>query len=554
MKIKSFKIKSEIDGIKPFSYDSLGNTVILTGKNGSGKTRFLKLLCNHLTSLNHNDLLEFYYVSNDEKEILYNNIGLIKIANYSHYDAILQSAKKFSPYVIGKAKDLLLECNYEETALNALLVIQDMAYGYSEEFKDGKRFLEFKQFLLDNFDIILDKGDTNITVFDRDIESAQLSPGQLYLLRIAVACFFNEKKDNLLFVLDEPELHLHPKAMIKMLEKLREFFPNSQFWISTHSLELISYTVCVESSTIVLCFEHGCITPLRSNPNDIIEGLLGHGDNLAFIQRFYNLPDEYACIQFALECFNEAETKSGKHGDPQQEIISEVLKSGGTIVDYGAGQGRLLEQISLDTPELLTKISYYAFNIPSCNDISKCLEIMSENKIDCKNHFTDVHSLESHLYQKTDKVFLVNVLHEIEPTEWSDVFLVIYNLLKENGKLYIVERDILTVGESPYECGFLMLTSNAAIKLFGNCEEKRHPKKNYIVRYTIERENLAHIGNQKIKDSVETIKQDAINEIRSLKSLGTTKVQKERYNRGMKLSFWLNQYANASLILENFDI
>ena len=141
MKIKKVKLKCEHKGILPFEQDELGDVVILAGENGSGKTRLLNMLGRYIQCLEAQDKIMLWYDDGTGADSIYSTAASLKVANYSHYDAVLQSASKFPPYVIGKAKELLLKCDYEETALNALLVIHDMAYGYSEEFKDLKKFI-----------------------------------------------------------------------------------------------------------------------------------------------------------------------------------------------------------------------------------------------------------------------------------------------------------------------------------------------------------------------------------------------------------------------------
>lgn len=550
MKISKVCLKEKCNGISPFEQDSLGNVVVLTGSNGSGKTRLLNLVHNCVKNLENKNYLELNICDNEGKEEVFTSPEKLKVVNYSHYDAVLQSPKSYSPYVIGKAKKLLAEYNYEETALNALLVIQDMAHGYSEEFRDGKDFEKFRSMAHEKFGIELEKTEDSIKLFGLDIEKAKLSPGQQYLLRIAIACQFNKKIDNLIFMLDEPEIHLHPKAMIEIIEYMRECFKNSQFWISTHSIELVSYMVATVEDSTVLCMNKGMVRTLRSDSSDVIDGLLGHRDNRIYMQQFYNTPDEYACVRFATECFMEDKTLSGKKKDPQQSLITSLLTDEQVIVDYGAGKGRLLEQLSLDSPDLLKKITYYAFDV-SEKDSKICKTVMKNNEMPEEQYSNDIENLKSVLSKKVDYVFLVNVLHEISPKYWKEIFENIAAMLKDNGSLCIVEREELTVGEAPYDCGFLMVTENSVKKLFEKCERCTHDTKKYIVRYTIDARNVGGVDDTKIKRCIESIQDDAFGEIAKLRKKEDVKINKERYKKGIKLAFWLNQYANAALVLNN---
>lgn len=554
MKIASIELKEEQNGICPFERnklgEELGDVVILTGANGSGKTRLLNMVRRHILTLEYKDKLKLTFLDEAGQEREYSEASLIQVANYSHYDAVLQLSKNFSPYVIGKAQKILAECNYEETALNALLVIEDMAYGYSEEFKDGKKFQEFCQFVSEKFDLKIEKTDTGIHLSGLQAEDAKLSPGQQYLLRIAVACFFNENKENLLIILDEPELHLHPKAMIRMVKHMWNHFENTQFWISTHSVELISYVVSAVDSSTVIQLDRGQVSLLRSNSGQIIESLLGVRDDNLYLQQFYNLPDQYARIRFAVECLGNADTKKGKRNDPQQKLITPMLDGNSVIVDYGAGQGRLLEQLAMDAKERIPQIEYFAYNLLGSEDEARCKEIMNENDIAEDHYFNDIPQLRTKLAQRASHVFMVNVLHEIPPTEWQEIFGTIYGLLRGNGKLCIIERETLTVGEAPYNQGFLMITENAAGELFKHYTLDRHETNKHIVRYVIEKEELQNISVEDVWKAVEKIGEDSFEQIKIIKAEGKIKKLKDRYQRGIDLAFWTNQYVNAALILK----
>lgn len=51
MRISSIKLTESKDGLTPFFVSSLGKVVILAGRNGSGKTRLLKLLIQYVTAV-----------------------------------------------------------------------------------------------------------------------------------------------------------------------------------------------------------------------------------------------------------------------------------------------------------------------------------------------------------------------------------------------------------------------------------------------------------------------------------------------------------------------
>lgn len=559
MKISSICLKKEKYGLRPFKKINLGENVILTGKNGSGKTRLLKLLVQYIESLKNgisDDSLELE-IENEKKyeELTSENVNKIKISNYSHYDARIQPPDSFTPYVICKAKDILRTCNYEETALNSFLLLDDMAHGYSKEFSDRIQFNQFADKIYKTFNIKLgiDKKTNRLTMFDMDINESLLSPGQQYLLRIAIACYRNNVDDNLIFLLDEPELHLHPQALIELINVLRQKFSKSQFWISTHSLALISYMTVSNKDTTVLYLEEGNIELPRSNSSKLLTGLIGDEKNRFAIRQLFALPDEYACNKFAVECFIPPVTLESSSNDPQTNMIQSILKENDVVLDYGAGKGRFFEELALTDLDIVSKVKYYAYDKYS-TDSNICKQVMNKYGANEKNYFNNIDQLLPVLKEQVDYILLINVLHEIPPKEWLIMFETMQQLLKATGKLIIVEREELMIGEYPYDNGFLMITKNGAKELFcsGCYEYDEHPIKKYIVKYTINKSGLS-VNNDKITRCIKAIKVDSLQTIKKLKSEKKHMSDDQRFRLGIKLAFHLQQYANANLIMEEFD-
>lgn len=563
MKISTIEFKKDKMGIGPFKsceLGELGDVVILTGANGSGKSRFLKSIEKYINDLHigneeDNVILNIMDESGSEVKLDLSNANHIEVINYSHYDAKLQIPNNFTPYVIHNAKTKLERCNYEETALNSLLFLCDMMKGYSDEFKDGKYFEEFCLWVKEKFNIELSadesNGEKSLEIFGRKPEDAGLSPGQRYLLRIAVACFRNQKVKDGIFFLDEPELHLHPQALINVITCLRNTFSENQFWISTHSLALISYLTAAEEKCTVITMMKGKPFLFRSNSSVVLDGLMGTSDNIVAMRALLCTPDEYACNRFSIECNNPPDVVSAKKGDPQNEMIEILLKERDTVVDYGVGKGRFFEGLGIDCAdtELAKKINYFAYD-KSEKYAEKCKTIMVQYGSRAENYYNDVEALKEKVSGKSDYVLLVNVLHEIDPIYWEEVFGNIKALLNENGSLIIVERSRLTVGEAPYKNGFLVLTRDAAKELFGegNVECKVHSRKEYIEKYTIKKGRL-DVSKENICLCVEKIQQDAYASIKRLKGADDTE---KDYKNGLEMAFWLHQYANASLIKREF--
>lgn len=556
MKMSSIELENEIDGLKRFGRFSLGNIVVLAGSNGSGKTRLLKLLERYVHGLQDGQdtgILKISIAETDADDagepLTLETVSKIELVNYSHYDAQLQPPRDYTPYVISKARLLLREYDYEETALNALLLLEDMSNGYSPEFKDGTEWEHFVKEYAAPFHIELSRDrDGRPLLFDLETERAALSPGQQYLLRMAVACYCNEQNNKVVFLLDEPELHLHPQAQIELIKTLRSKFPNTQFWVSTHSLALISFLTVFDKSTTVLYMSKGRTMLPRSDSGDLLNGLIGTEDNRFAIRQLMAEPDEYACNRFAVECLTKPDVSGPLTRNPQNELLKDFFAKGNVIVDFGVGKCRFLEELSQEIPtDTIARSRYYAYDKFDTYAAAARLS-MDTYGSSAENYYNDKAALLEKLNGSADYVLMINVLHEIDPKEWGDEFITIQKLLKEGGKLVIVEREELTVGEAPYSNGFLMMTRDGAKALFGeaNCTYMCHPQKTHIVGHMVSKAGLIR-AKDKISDCVEQIRTDALEKIREIKNLPADG-DRMKFKNGIRLAFYLNQFANSSLI------
>lgn len=561
MKLSSVEIKQTRNGLSGDGRLFLGNIVVLAGSNGSGKTRLLKLLEDSVHSLQAGQEADelVLWISKtesgaEETPLTVENADRIKLVNYSHYDAQLQAPRDYTPYVISKASSLLQKYDYEETALNALLLLEDMANGYSPRYRDG---LEWEAFVRDYtapFHLELSRdGDGHPLLFDQKTDGAGLSPGQQYLLRMAVACYCNERNEKVIFLLDEPELHLHPQAQIQLIETLRAKFPEAQLWIATHSLALISFLTVYDKSTTVLYLSKGEVRLPRSNSSDLLAGLIGSEENRFAIRQLMASPDEYASNFFAVQCLTDPDVSPALTRNPQNDLLEEFFSQGRVILDFGVGKCRLLEEISPQVSvDAIAQTRYYAYDkYPKYADQAK--RNMETYGSSASRYFNDKSLLLDKLAGQVDYVLMVNVLHEINPLTWVAEFDDIHRLLKEDGRLVIVEREELTIGEAPYSNGFLMMTPNGAAALFGqeNCFYRQHSQRPHIVGHIIRREGLPRV-RETLSDCLEAIHADALEKIREIK-LTNAGDDQSRFACGIRLAFYLSQFANSSLIRRDLE-
>ena len=306
-------------------------------------------------------------------------------------------------------------------------------------------------------------------------------------------------------------------------------------------------------NTTVLFMENGNTTLFRSNSTQLLKGLVGEEENIFSSHQLLVMPDQYSCYKFSVECSDPPKTLNASGDDPQTNLIETVLNPNNVVIDYGAGKGRFLEELSISGKNNIAQsIIYYAYD-KFKDDASKCKYIMKQNGFPEDNYFNNINDLINKINNEADYVLLINVLHEIPPIEWKKLFESISKLLKDSGKLIIVEREELTIGESPYDEGFLMITKSGSEKLFGknNVKLLRHPQKHHIVKYVVSKEGL-FIDSKNVYNCISQIKEDSLYMIKKIKS-ETNKNDKnlKKYKVGIKLAFYLQQFANASILSDN---
>jgi len=400
--------------------------------------------------------------------------------------------------------------------------------------------------------------DGDAKLFGFPLGNSNLSDGQKILLQFCMAIYSQETALNdLILVLDEPENHLHPSVIIKLLDKIQRCNSNGQIWIATHSIPLLAHF----NPALIWYVENNKIQYAGKIPEKVLQSLLGDDDEIAKLQDFISLPAQYATNQFAFECLIEPSAIMTTSDDPQtHQIRTELLKLSENgkirVLDYGAGQGRLILGLFdldvTDRTQLIDKLDYIAFdncdkNKEQCENTIKRVFNDSNNR-----YFNDMNKLLSHYNKGSFNVIVMcNVLHEIDPKDWLKLFKIdgqITTLLAENGILLLVEDYQMPIGEKAYQKGFLVLDTPQLKDLFkiaeedavSMCSEKENGrlKAHYIPRHC-----LIQIDEDSRCDclsSLITTARDKISEIRA---------KEHNYQNGKLHGFWTQQFANAHLSL-----
>ncbi len=420
--------------------------------------------------------------------------------------------------------------------------------------KDNYNKLKFyiKKFL--DTDLSFQKNTSNPTLFGFKLGEKDLSNGQIILLQLCIAIYLQENDlEKIVIFMDEPENHLHPKALIEVINKLSEIITEGQIWIATHSINLLSN---FEPKNIWY-MENGSINHAGKIPEKVLEGLLGDKDDISKLENFISLPAQMATNNFAFEClFEPLQVETGVN-DPQVGQIIDAIKtkhnaSGKVkILDFGAGKGRLLSTIdeigqNKNIPTL-DWLDYYAYDLPSDNK-QKCIDILNNIYEDGENrYFDDESSFINNTEENTfDMIVLSNVFHEIDHIYWNNVFgegSLINHGLKDDGVLLIIEDQLIPVGEKAYQNGFLVFDKAQFKKLFDipnyNVEERRDGR---LKAHFIEKSYLKNITTESKKVAIESLKTSAQRKVLEIRGL------EANYENGKLHAFWTQQLANSYLV------
>ncbi|MCL2527619.1 MAG: ATP-binding protein [Defluviitaleaceae bacterium] len=532
---------------------------MLVGANGSGKTRFIKAIELELKRMikgehgaTSNMAIEILNINNEN----INKYNTLSTCNYSHSSLPLQSTKGFPPYVLKKTVDNLQDkaVSFEQTAHDTLLYLTYIAkydHAHLKKFNDDVCFPLLKGCLewdrINNEPTLLD---TPLS----ELPNKPLSPGQMYLLRLCVAICCNKINENTILFLDEPECHLHPRALLEFIEILETRYKPGQIWVATHSIELVAS----RNRSEVWHMDSGIAKIMGSKTENMLYNIIGK-QKLYELYMLVSSPDAYACYAFAADCLTEPDPEASRAGkkDPSTSLASDNLGLNQVVVDYGAGRGRFLE--GCKNHKGFVPLNYYAYDkFGDYNSDGRypntprqdCIQAMIANGISEENYYGGENGFEVLKADigTADKVLMINVLHEIPPHDWVNVFEDIKSLLSNTGELIIVELTELTFGEQPHEDGFFVLQPQNLAKLFSCSDAEaeniatKHPNKPKVIKYTINKNHLCNVTPESVMETIKHLEQLSQEKIQEIKNNTS-----EHSDHGLTLAFWTHQYANASI-------
>lgn len=426
---------------------------------------------------------------------------------------------------------------------------------------------KFKTIVLRMLGVDLDR-DLNgePTLFGKPIADAGLSDGQKVILQLCVALHAQRSElDNTIFILDEPENHLHPSAAIDLLKSLYELTDRSQIWIATHSIPLLAYVASVDPMSLWYV-DSGSVSNAGRHPEVVLDSLLGGDERIEQLNSFTALPAQLAVVNYAVESLFPPKVAGAGRGDPQisqiQRLVSRLAENDIlNILDFGAGKGRLLEglvaEIGAQGEGLPKTINYFAYDKspeekPICQSLIET--VYSDGK---KRHFDSREEFFSHKTDASiDVVLMCNVLHEISPHEWLNVFSeqsLISRGLRGTGYLLLVEDQRIPTGENAHEFGFILLDTSHLRTLFsvtdqdislGLFEFDDSRGDGRLKAHLISKSLFARMTASSIRWAIEQLRETAKENIKQLRRAEPS------YANGQLHGFWTQQFANTSLYLE----
>jgi ABC-type multidrug transport system ATPase subunit len=624
-------VAKEFD-LRAIKMDKLKQVVLLAGKNGAGKTRFLNALRNcwneTLTIDEHAKSTSAAEVFSNGLEKLYENQRALrdyllqtpnsvdtqkrlktaeeniqsyetslqfhqdrlqkssylnfntgkdlkhKIVEFVPKDLRLQDSFELSPQRVSEAAGKIFKIGITEVYKSALPAIQlaqdqwastqlppdDLSITPDEIENIRLRYDRLKSYIRTFLGTDLKRNAQGAaTLFDKRIGEAQLSDGQKVLLQFCIALFAQGiSLGKAIIVMDEPENHLHPAALMEVLDRIVMSIPDGQLWIATHSVNVLSHF----DSSCIWFIEDGEISYAGNVPEKVLKSLLGDDSEMEKLSSFLSLPAKMASEKFAYECLFYPDVVMTGSGDPQTTQIHNIIKKRVEdgkpikVLDFGMGKGRLISSIyeneRLQGNDIKGWMDYYGF------------DAYNTHKEDCESLLNSIYGNGGRYFNKEtdalaclhpgtfDFVVMCNTLHEIDPENWLDVFTSgnsLITLLKTDGYLLVVEDQFLAVGEKAHSKGFLVLDTLELKRLFDiksapDIQTSDYRGDGRLKAHLIPAEHIHKMTKATRDHAIQTLADSAKKEIIELR-----KSSDISFKNGKLHSFWAQQLANASIAL-----
>lgn len=504
---------------------------IVIGPNGSGKTRFLKAV-KELYDLNGEKVVYGYFPALLDHKISAEECGG-ELPEWTIYEALINEDVSFSDFF----KEIERQ---NEGFISALLIYQSKQQKKLGEetlqiVYESFRALTGKALIRQGEQLFVSRQDGSQELLSDVLKV--LSPGELMLFYMSIFLAIQQNgKKNKVIILDEPESHLHPKALLSFITLLQKTSDFKEIWIATHSLFLVP-KFPFETITYI------CNSAIQSRTSQIYRNIFSEilGDEGGEIRMFFSSLEQWQYCEFMAECFTDPTVIDTVNAqDEQVQLFIDCLKQHKPyrILDCGGGSGRL-------------GLSLKAAQNGEMKDI--CYEIYDRNPTYKGKEFAVYTDLKK-IKEPYDCIVMMNFLHEVEPKEWVNLLREVHKLMKATGHLVFVEVAALRQGEMPNKSGYFVLGKEELEILFDcpqGLEEIRHKEKQKSCCVLIPGERLAVVNDDLIKAAIRHLRQRMLNDIIMFRKKESKGEIDDR--RGRHFAFLTQQYINAELFSEAYD-
>ena len=387
----------------------------------------------------------------------------------------------------------------------------------------------------------------------REFDYNEFSDGEKSLFGYVLLFFLLDVNPNVrlsesVILIDEPELHLHPESEIDLINGIRKLVSDKgQLWIATHSLNILSH---LNQEEIFMVKKGRIYKPSESTPENSLNELMGLEDKVFKLSEFVSSISEWSYTNFMVQCFNEPDVIAhSNEGDPQVELFKESILStkSKTLLDFGAGKGRLFERLKYD--EKFGSVNYSALEPNS--DLHLALKDLGANQI-----FTQYKDLPVNAF---DHIVLCNVLHEISISEWVPTLNKVLSALKETGFLVIIEDRLLPKGEKIDVVGFLLMDIPELTELFGLKSEvlelktKEEHYSERIMCAVLPKQNMVkQINKKNLLNAIEKLQKRVLSDLKILRESSNMN-DKSKASVGRRSALYSQLYCNACLAQKEIE-
>lgn len=526
------KIEQELEksAIRIDETFGFSNINIVIGSNGSGKTRFLKCIRSLYELEGQTSILYGYLPALSDHKM---NEVVTVLPEYSLVDTFSDDDATFEDLF----KAIEADCEG--------FILELLEYKSKKQKERGeaawKKIQAFFECLSEKRLIKEENGLFVLHNMNSEKTSLQMalnsfSPGELMLFYMSIFLMLKENgKKRKAIILDEPESHLHPKALIAFIQALTKVHSDTEIWLATHSLFLLpefefENIVYINSSEI----------PKRNGSmyQKVLSSVLGDNDKTS---QFLSSLSQWQYCEYLAECFTNPTIVDSINPNDEQVLLfrkyleeHRILK----ILDFGGGSARLGKSLKAAGADMQYRFRYEILDKdPQYKG--------SEYKV-----YRDFSELKRANY---DCIVMMNVLHEISPDEWPGIFKKLSSHMKEDANIVFVETSRLSKGEMPNDIGYLVLSEKDLRILFNSpvpLTQLKIPESKKSFCVLLPKSCLSNITVDTVQKAITHLKNRSWSEIKKCRD---SNVNTQDLLNARCYAYWTQMYINAELYIEKIS-